>query len=104
MEDTEKITGTVKWFNPTLGYGFILPDEPTKENQEVFVHFNAIQMEGYKKLKKSERVRFILVNNDGSDQAQDVERLEEHDQPIDQSIDQQIGQVETTEETTGTAE
>lgn len=80
MESTDRITGTVKWFNPTLGYGFILPDEPTREDQEVFVHFNAIQMEGYRKLRKSERVRFTLINNDGNDQAQDVERITENDE------------------------
>ncbi len=85
MEDANKITGTVKWFNPTLGYGFILPDEPTRENQEVFVHYNAIEMEGYKKLKKSERVRFTLVNDEGNDQAQAVERLTENDQQIEEA-------------------
>ena len=48
-------TGTVKWFNNTKGYGFILPDA---ESDEVFAHFSAIQMEGFKTLKAGQSVRF----------------------------------------------
>lgn len=68
----ERMEGTVLWFNPSLGYGFINPDNPTKDQQQVFVHFNQIHMEGFKKLQKNERVQFTLFDSDGRDQAHNV--------------------------------
>jgi len=64
----ERERGTVKWFNATKGYGFIgragLPD--------VFVHFSAIQAEGYKQLKEGDQVEFDVVKGDKGPQAADV--------------------------------
>jgi cold shock protein len=51
-------TGTVKWFNDAKGFGFIAPDEG---GVDVFIHFSAIAMEGYKTLKQGSRVSFDLV-------------------------------------------
>ena len=48
-------TGTVKWFNNAKGYGFVTPDDG---DQDVFVHFSAIDMEGYRTLKEGQRVEF----------------------------------------------
>lgn len=48
-------SGTVKWFNSAKGYGFICPEEG---GQDVFAHFSAIRMEGYKSLKAGEPVSF----------------------------------------------
>jgi cold shock protein len=48
-------TGTVKWFNNAKGYGFILPDAG---NQDVFAHYSAIRMDGFKTLKAGQPVRF----------------------------------------------
>ena len=48
-------TGVVKWFNNAKGYGFVKPDEG---EQDVFVHFSAICMDGYKTLKEGQRVEF----------------------------------------------
>jgi CspA family cold shock protein len=48
-------TGIVKWFNNAKGYGFVTPDDG---EQDVFVHFSAIDMEGYRTLKEGQRVEF----------------------------------------------
>lgn len=51
-------TGTVKWFNNAKGYGFVTPDEG---EQDIFVHFSAIDMEGYKTLKEGQLVEFDIT-------------------------------------------
>lgn len=48
-------TGIVKWFNNAKGYGFVTPDDG---EQDVFVHFSAIEMDGYRTLKEGQRVEF----------------------------------------------
>lgn len=48
-------TGVVKWFNNAKGYGFVTPDSG---DQDIFVHFSAIEMEGYKTLKEGQKVEF----------------------------------------------
>ncbi len=48
-------TGTVKWFNNAKGYGFVSPDGG---DDDVFVHFSSIEMEGYKTLKEGQKVEF----------------------------------------------
>ena len=50
-------TGTVKWFNNAKGYGFLTPDEG---DQDIFIHFSAITMDGYKTLKEGQTVEFEL--------------------------------------------
>lgn len=54
-------TGTVKWFNNAKGYGFILPDEG---GEDLFAHYSAIQMEGYKTLKAGQVVQFDIIKGD----------------------------------------
>jgi len=51
-------TGTVKWFNNAKGYGFILPDEG---GEDLFAHYSAIQMDGYKTLKAGQAVQFEVT-------------------------------------------
>jgi CspA family cold shock protein len=65
----EKATGVVKWFSRLKGYGFISPDDG---EQEVFVHYSAIQGEGYRNLYEGDRVEFDLVDNGKGPQAQAV--------------------------------
>jgi CspA family cold shock protein len=50
-------SGTVKWFNPTKGYGFIQPDDGSKD---VFVHISAVERSGLGKLVEGQRVQFDL--------------------------------------------
>lgn len=52
-------TGTVKWFNNAKGYGFILPLEGVQE--DLFVHYSSIQMDGYKTLKAGQEVCFETI-------------------------------------------
>ena len=60
--------GTVKWFNETKGYGFITPES----GPDVFVHFSAIQGNGFKSLAEGDRVEFEIVQGQKGPQAADV--------------------------------
>jgi CspA family cold shock protein len=55
---SERIVGTVKWFNAAKGYGFI----GREEGEDVFVHFSAIQSDGYRRLEKGQQVEFSIEN------------------------------------------
>ena len=63
--------GKVKWFNAEKGFGFI----EKEEGGDVFVHFSAIQGEGYKSLDENERVQFEVVQGNRGPQAANVVRL-----------------------------
>ncbi|NCC96005.1 MAG: cold shock domain-containing protein [Synergistales bacterium] len=63
--------GTVKWFNGSKGYGFIT----TEEGNDVFVHFSAIEMDGYKVLEENEVVQFEITDGEKGPQASHVVRL-----------------------------
>lgn len=52
-------TGTVKWFNNRKGYGFVVPDEQIDE--DVFVHYSAIEMDGFKTLREGQKINFELA-------------------------------------------
>jgi len=64
----ERETGTVKWFNATKGYGFITRDM----GGDVFVHYSAIQSQGYRSLEEGQRVQFDIIEGKKGLQAQDV--------------------------------
>ncbi len=61
--------GTVKWFNSTKGYGFIAPDDGSKD---VFVHHSAILTEGYRELTEGQRVEFEVETGQKGPQATNV--------------------------------
>ncbi|MCC2618109.1 cold-shock protein [Aestuariibacter halophilus] len=64
-----KTTGTVKWFNADKGFGFITPDNG---GADVFVHFRAIQIEGYKTLNEGQQVSFDIEQGQKGPQAANV--------------------------------
>ncbi|HUF11661.1 MAG TPA: cold shock domain-containing protein [Longimicrobiales bacterium] len=66
------LTGRVKWFNDAKGYGFI---EQPDGGEDVFVHFSAITMDGFKTLAEGEEVEFELKQTDKGLQAANVSRL-----------------------------
>lgn len=69
-----QFTGAVRWFNNAKGYGFLGRDD----GADVFVHYSAIQSDGYKALKEGEPVEFDVVEGEkGRPQADQVRRLKE---------------------------
>ncbi|ANH74469.1 cold-shock protein [Ralstonia insidiosa] len=62
--------GTVKWFNDAKGFGFISPDEG---GEELFAHFSAIQMAGFKTLKENQRVSFEVTQGPKGKQATNIQ-------------------------------
>ncbi|WP_426394577.1 cold-shock protein [Ralstonia sp. 25C] len=62
--------GTVKWFNDAKGFGFISPDEG---GEELFAHFSAIQMAGFKTLKEGQRVQFEVTQGPKGKQATNIQ-------------------------------
>ncbi len=67
------MVGRVKWFNNDKGYGFI----EYKENEDVFVHYSAIELDGYKTLSEGQLVEFKLVETSKGYQALNVKLVKE---------------------------
>ena len=67
------MTGRVKWFSNDMGYGFI----GFRENEDIFVHYSAIDLEGYKTLSEGQLVEFKLIETSKGYQAINVRLLKE---------------------------
>jgi cold shock protein len=72
MQGSEMATGTVKWFSDAKGYGFITPDEG---EGDLFAHFSAITMQGFKSLKDGQRVSFDIVSGEKGKQAANIQAI-----------------------------
>ena len=68
---SDRQTGTVKWFNDAKGFGFI----SREEGEDLFVHFRAIQGDGFKTLKEGQQVSFIVTEGPKGYQADQVEAV-----------------------------
>ncbi len=68
-----RTTGTVKWFNDAKGFGFISPEG---EDRDCFVHYSAIQADGFRTLAEGDRVEFEIVDGPKGPAAENVIRVE----------------------------
>jgi CspA family cold shock protein len=85
-------TGVVKWFNAEKGFGFITPDDGSKD---VFVHFSAIRGSGFRSLDEGARVQFEVGQGAKGPQAQDVVRVDGGSgQPSQQTPSPRFGHAE----------
>ena len=67
--------GKVKWFNNAKGYGFVLPDNG---GEDLFIHYSAIQMDGYKTLKAGQEIQFEVVEGPKGLHAVNIQDVEGH--------------------------
>ena len=68
---SESVTGTVKWFNETKGFGFI----EQENGPDVFAHFSAIQGSGFKTLAEGQKVTFTITQGQKGPQAENIEKV-----------------------------
>jgi CspA family cold shock protein len=69
---SERVKGKVKWFNASKGYGFL---ERADGESDVFVHYSAIQGEGFRTLEEGEAVEFTIAKTDKGLQAENVSKI-----------------------------
>jgi cold shock protein len=69
LGDDDVATGTVKWFNPTKGYGFI---QPQGGGKDVFVHISAVERAGLSNLNEGATVEYEVVSNRGKESAENL--------------------------------
>ena len=67
-KEVRQMTGKVKWFNAEKGYGFITSDE----GKDIFVHYSALQADGFRSLEEGQIVSFEIVESDRGQQAANV--------------------------------
>jgi cold shock protein len=69
IQESSMPAGTVKWFNPTKGYGFIQPQDG---GRDVFVHISAVERAGLSSLNEGQRVEYEIVSNRGKESADNL--------------------------------
>ena len=83
----ERYIGTVKWFSAPKGYGFIGRDDG---EEDVFVHFSAVQMEGYKRLKEGQKVEFSVEEGPKGLQAANVIPVSSEEKETEETLEEQF--------------
>lgn len=68
---SERLIGTVKWFNDSKGFGFI----ERENNDDVFVHYSEVQSDGFRSLEEGQKVEFSVTDGQKGPQAQDVRAI-----------------------------
>ena len=71
---SERVSGTVKWFNNAKGFGFITCEEGESDD-DLFVHFRSIQGDGYRTLNEGQAVEFVVVEGPKGLQAEEVSKI-----------------------------
>ncbi len=71
-KDASMATGTVKWFNDAKGFGFITPEDG---GEDLFAHFSAISMNGFKTLKEGQKVSFEVTQGPKGKQASNIQAV-----------------------------
>ncbi|MEL6821577.1 MAG: cold shock domain-containing protein [Calditrichota bacterium] len=66
---TDRVVGTVKWFNAAKGFGFIIPSD---QGDDIFVHYTSITADGFRSLEEGQQVEYTLNVTDKGPQAQNV--------------------------------
>lgn len=90
MENNGRTTGTVQWFSRVKGYGFIRPDNA---EEDVFVHYSAIHGEGYRNLRRGQRVELTVEDSPKGPQAANVVETDEPDVVFEEETDELAGEV-----------
>ena len=87
--------GTVKWFNPSKGYGFIQGEDGT----DYFVHFGEIQSEGFKTLKEGQSVTFEVVDGEKGPAAKNIVAASDMEEAVVEEVAEDTTATEEAEET-----
>ena len=72
---SERVTGSVKWFHPKKGYGFVDTSGTRKDGKDTFIYWEFIEMEGFKTLKAGQQIEYDLIETDKGPQAHNIKAV-----------------------------
>jgi len=74
---SERLTGSVKWFHPKKGYGFVDTSGTRNDGKDTFIYWQFIEMEGFKTLKAGQMIEYDLIETDKGPQAHNIKSVDE---------------------------